>query len=111
MTPEEKSNLKEKLAKEIETLKKDIPGFEKLIKPIPPDNAIGRLTRMEAIQSKSIHEANLRSARQKLSRLERALTNIDDPAFGICSLCDQPIPIGRMMLMPETTTCVKCADR
>ena len=88
-----------------------IPQLEESSKPVPPDNAYGRLSRMEAINSKSISEAGLRSARSKLSRLESALRKIDDDDFGVCLSCDKPIPIGRILLVPESTLCVTCADR
>ncbi|UCE72742.1 MAG: TraR/DksA C4-type zinc finger protein [Nitrospiraceae bacterium] len=51
------------------------------------------------------------SARLKLSKLERALRKIHDPDFGICLHCEEPIPAGRIMIMPESTLCVRCADR
>jgi len=40
---------------------------------------------MEAINSKSINEAALNNSKQTLSKMERALTMIDGPDFGLCS--------------------------
>jgi DnaK suppressor protein len=80
------------------------------VQPIAPDDAIGRLTRMEAINAKSVSEANLRSSQIRLTKLESALNNLDDPEFGICAGCDEPIPIGRLMVLPESRMCVKCID-
>jgi DnaK suppressor protein len=111
MTDEEKNRLKDKIIDEIAVQEKNIEALEEVTKPIPPDDAIGRLTRMEAINAKSINEASLRSARVKLTKLKRAISKLDDPDFGICTVCEEPIPIGRIMLMPETTLCVSCADR
>ena len=111
MTKIEKANLKEKMLSEIEQTKRSIISLEESSKPVAPDNAIGRLTRMEAINAKSICEASLRSSRVKLSKLERALSRLDDPDFGLCRICEEPIPVGRIMLMPETSVCVLCADR
>jgi len=100
-------NIHEKMA----VIKKDIKSYELLTRPISPDNAIGRLTRMEAINSKSINEAALKKARQTLSQLEYALTRLNDPDFGLCFECDEPIPFGRLKIMPETNICVDCAER
>ena len=75
-----------------------------------PDNAIGRLTRMEAINSKSINEAALNHAKQTLSKMERALMMIDNPDFGLCRECEEPIPLGRLMIVPESDLCVQCAQ-
>ena len=111
MTEEEKTRLKDKITEELASQEKNIAALEEVTKPIPPDDAIGRLTRMEAINAKSISESSLRTARIKLTKLKRALSKLDDPNFGICTVCEEPIPIGRIMLMPETTLCVSCADR
>lgn len=111
MNHEQRSHLRQEILSEIEGLNITIPQLEESSKPVPPDNAYGRLSRMEAINSKSISEAGLRSARSKLSRLESALRKIDDDDFGVCLSCDKPIPIGRILLVPESTLCVTCADR
>ena len=65
---------------------------------------------MEAINSKSINEATLNKARQTLSKLERALLLIDDPDFGLCHECEEPIPFARLMIVPESGLCVQCAE-
>jgi RNA polymerase-binding transcription factor DksA len=110
MTKEEKAKLKNHIKDKIGKLEKDIVSYEQLTRPIPPDNAIGRLTRMEAISSKSINEAALRRAKQTLTRLERVLKMADTPDFGLCSTCEEPIPFGRLMIVPETGLCVECAE-
>jgi DnaK suppressor protein len=111
MTDEDRQKLKDKIIQEIDSLKVNIPSLEEASKPVSPDNAIGRLTRMDAINAKSIHEASLNAARIKLSKLERALVKINDPDFGICAQCEEPIPEGRIMIMPEATLCVRCAEK
>ncbi|MBW2645883.1 MAG: TraR/DksA family transcriptional regulator, partial [Deltaproteobacteria bacterium] len=62
------------------------------------------------INSKSINEAALDKAKQTLSKMERALTMIDNPDFGLCHECEEPIPFARLMIMPESGLCVKCAE-
>jgi DnaK suppressor protein len=111
MTKEEKEKLEQIIVAEKDNLLSSIQSLEEGSKPVPPDDAIGRLTRMDAINAKSMNEANLNAARVKLAKLERALTKLDNPDFGICAICEEPIPVGRIMLLPETTVCVKCADR
>ena len=99
------------MGKAARELEETIASLKTLTKPIPPDDSIGRLTRMEAINSKSINEAALAAARLKQSKLTEALKRIDDdPDFGLCLECEEPIPVARLLLLPETTHCVKCAD-
>ena len=109
MNSEEREELKKDILNEIEVQNYQIESLLKSVKPIAPDNAIGRLTRMEAIGSKAISEASLNSARTKLAKLEIALGRIGDPEFGICRRCSNPIPKGRIMLIPESVVCVNCA--
>ena len=107
----EREKLENHIREKIEILKKDIISFKVLTAPIPPDNSIGRLTRMEAISSKSINEATLRNTQYTLSKLERALRMIDAPDFGLCGQCEEPILFARLMILPETDLCVECAEK
>jgi DnaK suppressor protein len=111
MDDEGRVELKEQILKEIEVQKHLIKSFTETSKPVSPDNAIGRLTRMEAINSQNISEASLNSAKSKLLKLEKALSKIDLPDFGICMRCESSIPHGRIMLMPENVLCVSCAEK
>ena len=111
MDDEARVELKKKIIAEIEVQKHLIQSFTITSKPVAPDNAIGRLTRMEAISSQGISEASLNSSRTKLVKLEKALSKIDLPEFGICLHCSAPIPQGRIMLMPENVLCVPCAEK
>jgi DnaK suppressor protein len=95
----------------IATVKADISSYKSNTRPVAPDNAIGRLTRMEALNSKSINEAALYTARGSLENLERALTMLDDPDFGYCRQCEEPIPYARLMIVPEALFCVQCAEK
>lgn len=110
METEKRERLKDRIEKRIVDLKENISSYQTLTQPIAPDNAIGRLTRMEAINSKSINEAALSKAKQTLSKMERALKMIHDPDFGLCRECEQPIPFDRLMIVPESDLCVECAQ-
>lgn len=111
MKPEERKKLKQKTMEEIKKQKNLISSLAETSKPVAPDNAIGRLTRMEALNSRSISEASLNSAKTKLAQLETALEKIDQPNFGLCAECSNPIPLGRIMLMPENILCLPCAEK
>ncbi len=77
--------------------------------PIGPDNAIGRLSRMDAIVNSSVVETALREAEQKLSNLKSMLPKVGDPSFGLCQRCGNPIPLRRLMLLPQSPFCMGCA--
>lgn len=111
MKEEEKAALRKKILETITLTEEKISGLEEATQPISPENSIGRVSRMDAINNKSVAEAALRSSKEKLSKLKLALTKLDRPEFGICVFCKNPIPPARLMYMPESTRCVRCADR
>jgi len=102
--------IEEKILQEIEITKKSVIELKELTKPISPDCAIGRVSRMDAINNKSINEDALRKAENKLKGLQITLLNIDDPNFGVCARCKNEIPLGRILLMPHSRFCVHCAS-
>lgn len=101
--------LKQKLLDEITKTELLLKEYKELTKPIAPDVAIGRISRMDAINNKSVTEAAMRQAQEKLSNLQRVLSKIDDKDFGICIKCHKPIPLGRILIRPESLECVNCA--
>ena len=40
-----------------------------------------------------------------------ALQRMANGTYGTCVTCEQPIPYGRLVVMPETTRCVSCLPR
>ncbi len=104
-----KALLAEKLAEQITLTETKIAGFEEMSAPVTPDDAIGRVSRMDAINNKAVQEAALAKAREKLTKLKVMQANLDDPKLGLCKRCGRPIPVGRLMLMPESAFCVRCS--
>lgn len=111
MTEEERAKLLRKIDRRIRQTQEDLDSLREVTKPVGPENAIGRLSRMDAINNKSVNEASLRSAEARMAALQKARQNIDTPDYGRCRKCGQPIGMGRLMLMPESEDCVKCAAR
>lgn len=108
MTNTEKKKLIEIITSRIGEAKEDIEELKELVKPIPLDASIGRISRMDAINNKTINESSLREKTQQLKKLERALENSESDNFGICTKCGNEIPFGRLEYMPHTTRCVNC---
>jgi len=111
MTPKDKNNLKLKIEEEITKAEHDILEMEKMAQPITPENSIGRVSRMDAINNKSVVDAALRTKRAKLTKLRVALSKINEPNFGNCVMCNNPIQPKRLIFMPESSKCVRCASR
>ena len=103
------NEIKEKIIIEIDKTEKSIVEYKEITKPIAPENAIGRISRMDAINNKSVTEAALRTAEEKLDKLNYMIKQVGENDFGVCVKCKKPIPIGRILLMPQSRHCVNCA--
>lgn len=108
MNPTEKAEIKKYLDKEKVKLEMREIELRELTKPIEPDDAIGRVSRMDAIVNKSINQEALRKIRDRLNKVYISLEKIDDDDFGCCISCKKPIPIQRLLLMPGSL-CINCA--
>ena len=111
MTDAEKDQLRTLIPQRIVNIKRDIEELVELTKPIEPDCAIGRVSRMDAINNKSINDAALIKRRLQLEGLEASLYNLEDKNFGKCLVCGNEIQMGRILIMPESRKCMACASR
>ena len=109
MNKEDKQDIKKRILEELKKTEELILDYKESTKPISPENAIGRVSRMNAINNKSVVEAALRKAEEKLNKLKLVLDKVNDADFGLCMRCGNPIPIGRILLMPQSRKCVRCA--
>ena len=109
MTPERLSYFRDRLLaleKEIQaTLEasKDASGVVEL------DTAIGRLSRMDAMQNQQMALELRRRQEQQLQRITNALKRITQNRYGLCGRCKQPIAEERLEVSPDVVMCVKCA--
>ena len=103
--------LSERIKVEMGKTQQQVDTLKEATKPIAPENSIGRISRMDAINNKSVSEAALRSAEKKLTRLKMAIHKINDHDFGKCAICDNEIAEARLMFLPESNRCIRCADR
>ena len=109
MDADEKNKIRTKLADEIKETRTKVSKYLELSQPISPENAIGRVSRMDAINNKSVLEAALREAQSKLIQLKKIIKKIESSDFGLCKICKKNIPFGRLMIRPESELCVNCA--
>lgn len=71
--------------------------------------AVGRLSRMDAMQQQQMAAAEARRADVRVGQIARALRAIDDGTYGDCARCGEPIGVARLRARPETPFCVGCA--
>lgn len=109
LSPEQRQQLLQAIEKKIKFTKAAITDYKDMTQPVAPDVAIGRLSRMDAINNKSVMEAALREAEAKLVRLQSSLNMIDDEKLGLCANCNEAIEFKRLLAMPDSLRCVRCS--
>ncbi len=109
LTQEDKRDIKERINKKMQDISERIDEYKELTKPIPPSEAIGRVSRMDAINNRSVNEAALRQLENHYKALEVALKRLEEDKFGRCVSCGEKIPTGRIIIMPSAIRCVKCS--
>lgn len=80
--------------------------------PVELDQArVGRLSRMDALQSQAMAAEVERRREAELARIDAALERIGQGEYGCCVACGEPIAPKRLELDPATPVCVSCAER
>lgn len=74
------------------------------------DNAIGRLTRMDAIQVQAMSEMSRSQLQVRLQQIEAALAAFDAGRYGFCNRCKETIDVERLLALPEAPLCLACQE-
>lgn len=113
MTKEEKQQFHEKLLEAKAKILEEIETLEDKTKPISPENSIGRVSRMDAINNKGVAEYSLRQAQRRLNAVNNWLNKceMESESLGKCVTCKSEIPFKRLMFMPHSLKCMRCSSR
>lgn len=111
MDTKQRKEFMQVVQKELISLRDQIPHLEERLQPVSPDSSIGRLSRLDNMVNQGVVEKQLSTTRTRILKLEEALKRLEeDEDFGLCAECGDPIPIQRLLIMPETEYCVECAS-
>lgn len=72
--------------------------------------AVGRLSRMDALQNQAMATAQQTRRNIEKQQLLAALSRIEEGEYGCCEDCGEDIPIRRLELNPVAAKCVNCAS-
>lgn len=108
MTPEKTQHFKRKLEELAAELQAALSEGESSA-PVALDTSIGRLTRMDAIQSQQMALALKQRQQNQLIRVETALKAVEQGTYGRCRKCRGQISEERLDVQPDALFCVRCA--
>jgi len=72
--------------------------------------AVGRLSRMDALQNQAMAKAQQARRDLEARRLQAALMRLEDGEYGYCEDCGEAIARGRLELDLAASKCVSCAS-
>jgi len=109
LTEEEILELRAELERQIARLTRSMRVTEEAARPVELDQtAVGRLSRMDALQNQQLMQ-NLKEREEiRFAHLENALKRLEAGTYGVCTECDAAIRADRLFVFPETPVCAAC---
>ena len=81
-------------------------------RPVELDQArVGRLSRMDALQSQAMALETERRRRRQIQKIEAAIGRLDSGDFGYCVSCGEEIETARLKIDPSIPICLSCAKK
>jgi DnaK suppressor protein len=112
LTKEQTEQLGAKLDELKAQLERQLDQVANAAKPVALDQAaVGRLSRMDAMQHQAVAKANQAQARTRLQQCQSALSALARGEYGYCRRCEEPIGYARLSARPEAPFCLSCQQR
>jgi DnaK suppressor protein len=71
---------------------------------------VGRLSRMDSLQSQSLSKGLRDREVIRLSQIRDALAKLAAGTYGACTVCGAGIPFERLFVYPEAPECAACVS-
>ena len=106
----------EKIRNNLLHLRSELQAIEETLKatsaPVELDQTrVGRLSRMDAMQSQQMALETVRRRKENLVKIEAALRRIECDDYGCCFVCGEEIDVRRLLVDPTSTRCMECVDK
>lgn len=110
LPPETLAEIRGDLRRQLSRLERSMAVTEEAVRPVELDQqAVGRLSRMDSLQSQHLSRNLQERERVRYTALQRALQRMEKGTYRVCTECGDPIEPGRLMVMPEGEHCPACA--
>jgi DnaK suppressor protein len=101
---------KKRLEEQQATIQSGRAAQQKEGAPVKLDQtAVGRLSRMDAMQQQAMAQATTRRTDQEMQRIHTALSRLQSGDYGYCVKCEEEIAEGRLRADPAALVCIDCA--
>jgi len=73
--------------------------------------SVGRLSRMDALQSQAMLKEASRRREQSLRDISKALSRVESGDYGYCEECGEEIAEKRLQINPSAYYCIECSSK
>ncbi|MEX1256790.1 MAG: TraR/DksA family transcriptional regulator [Gemmatimonadota bacterium] len=109
LTDDQSKALREELAAEAARLERSLSIGAEATRPVELDQqAVGRLSRMDSLQSQHLSQGLQERQEARLGAIRSALKRMDAGTYGICAHCGADIDPGRLFVVLEAEECGGC---
>ena len=108
LTPEQREELAALVTKTRTEIEELLSSSRDDSKPVDLGLAIGRLSRVDALQQQEMAAARRRRMETRLEQLRGALGRIANGTYGECLSCGGSIGYARLAIRPEALRCKDC---
>ena len=103
------AQLRDEVEQQLSRLEASMIVSEEAVKPVELDqSAVGRLSRMSSIQSQGMAKGLREREVVRLALLQEAVRRLDSGTYGICTACGSELAFERLVIFPESATCMSC---
>jgi len=105
------NEFRQKIKQRLEVITSELADINSNTEAIAPDVSIGRLSRLDAMQSQQMSLAGRRLLERERTQLADALKRIESGRYGFCQLCGKPIDPERLSYQLHAVACVPCLEK
>ena len=110
LTPQQLAEIRDELRRNLARLERSMKTNGNGRTPEIDQSAVGRLSRIEALQNQGMTQNIQERERVQLEQVLKALERLDAGTFGFCTDCRGPIRFERLLVFPETLNCAACGS-
>lgn len=110
LTPQQLGEIREELRRSLARLERSVKTNGNGRAPDLDQSAVGRLSRIEALQNQGMTQNIQERERVQLEQVLKALERLEAGTFGFCTDCRGPIRFERLLVFPETLNCTACGS-
>jgi DnaK suppressor protein len=109
LSPAQLTELRLELERQLAKLEKSMTVTDEALKTVDLDQtAVGRLSRMDSLQSQGMAKGLRVRETVALALIQDAIRRVEGGSYGICTACNGEIAFERLFVFPESPTCVAC---